>query len=119
MSESLENLAKRLEDDPFFLACALRLYAVSDDISESQLAAALGCSVEGLTYMKLCRMPAGEPKAFQADVERIATKFGVRADALAVIARRGEVLLKLRSAESTSAAFMAARDRNDPVEDQP
>jgi len=119
MSQHLESFAKRLEDDPFFLACAIRLYVESEGMGETQLAASLGCSREVLTQVKLCRAPAGEPKSFQADVDRIAARFGVRADVLASVARRGEVLLKLRPAQSTNAAFMAARDRTDDAEGQP
>lgn len=38
MATNLEHLARRLEDDPFFLACPLTLYATSEGLSEESLA---------------------------------------------------------------------------------
>lgn len=115
MSRHLESLAKRVESDPFFLACVLRQYAESENLNDAQVAAVLGCAEATLPQLRLCRAPASEAKVFQADVDRIAARFGIRAEVLAGAVRRGQVLLKVREANPVNAAvFMAARDRPNP-----
>ena len=57
MAEPLENLALRMENDPFFLACPLRLFAQSKGLDNSQLANWLGCSMQLLLPLRLCRAP--------------------------------------------------------------
>ena len=118
MSDQLNALAKRVDDDPFFLACALRLYAEFEQMNPAKLAATLGCAEETLTCVQLCRMPAEDASGFQRDVDAIAARFGLRAEALAEAVRRGQVLLRLRSANDGSARFMAARDRNQTTEER-
>ena len=81
MAEPLENLARRLEDDPFFLGCALRLYTTSARLSEQELAERLGCPVQTLVLLRLCRAPKPEGRQFQKDIARIA-EHGSAADAV-------------------------------------
>ncbi len=108
MGSHLENMARRLERDPFFLACPLKLYQKSEGLSEDMLAAGLKCSKEALLSVRLCRAPAEE--SFQDDVERIATRFSVDAFALAEAVRQGQALFNMKSAQTSSGTFLAARD---------
>src|SRR5581483_4133672 len=109
MSNHLEHLARRLEDDPFFLACPLRLYANSERLNETGLAAALKCSRETLTAVLLCRAPSGEGGLFFKGIERIATRFYLDADALAEAVRRGQALFQM-SRTPNQHTLLAARD---------
>ena len=59
MADPLRNLARRLENDSYFLGCPLKLYANSTDLEEQELAERLGCSSETLVLLQLCRAPAG------------------------------------------------------------
>jgi len=116
MNEHLERLARRVADDPFFLAPALALYAHSAGLNDLALAAHLECPMEVLPLLRLCRMPRAQPPGFAQDVDRIAERFAVRADVLAEVVRRGQGLLRLRQAEklaqADSAGFLlAARDQ--------
>ncbi len=112
MSERLAAFARRVADDPFFLASALRDYAQSEGLDDAGLAARLGCSAETLDRLRLCRRPRPEPAEFRADVDRIAERFGVDPTALAEVVRRADVLAELRHAGAGGAGtLMAARDR--------
>jgi hypothetical protein len=111
MPNHLEHLARRVEDDPFFLACLLKLYAQSEALDEEQLAAALGCSRQILVQVRLCRAPAREAEQFQRDVDRIAARFQVHADVLAEAVRRGQAILHMRRpANQEGGTLLAARD---------
>src|SRR5262249_21497792 len=96
MSPYLAHLARRVSDAPDFLACALAEYARSERLEDAGLAARLGCPVEILTHLRLCRMPRTEPPHFWQDVEQIAKRFSVNTEALADVARRGQSLFHLR-----------------------
>jgi hypothetical protein len=113
MSDHLSNMARRVESDPFFLACPLKLYQNSEGLSEDALAAALGCSKDSLVSIRLCRAPAGEEESFHDDIERIATRFSADADALAMAVRRGQALFQMTTDGTTSGTLLAARDAHD------
>jgi hypothetical protein len=114
----LDRLAGRVRDDPFFLGFALAEYARAERLDDAQLAQRLGCPAESLTMLRLCRMPAEEPSAFRADVERIAQRFGASVDALTEVVRTAQVLGRFRQAPVTgSGSLLAARD--DETEEQP
>jgi hypothetical protein len=111
MAEPLENLAHRMEGDPFFLGCFLKLFADSAHLEENDLALRLGCSVKNLTLLRLCRAPRSESRQFQKDIARIAATYKVDADALIEAVRRGQALLALRQPSSSDAGILrAARD---------
>jgi hypothetical protein len=114
MNPHLAHLAERVVDAPDFLACALAEYARSERLDDAALAERLGCSVVTLTQLRLCRMPRTEPPLFWQDVEKIAARFSVNAEALAEVVRRGQVLINLRNVEigrtQEPGFLMAARD---------
>ena len=109
MAEPLENLARRLANDPFFLACPLKLFAKSADLAEEQMAEKLGCSVETLTLVRLCRAPSADPGQFQKDITRIASRYRVDADALTQAVRQGQAIYSMRMVPNAK-TLMAARD---------
>jgi hypothetical protein len=112
MSNHLEHLARRLEDDSFFLACPLRLYAKSEGLSDDGLAARLKCSTESLVSVLLCRAPSVEDNSFYEGIERIAAKFSVNAETLAEAVRRGQAIFDMARAANTSNTLLAARDND-------
>ncbi len=117
MADNLDRLARRLETDPFFLASAFADYVASERLSEAGLAARLGCTRETLVRVKLCRRPRPEALMFQADIDRIASHFGVSADALAEMVRRADAIARMRQGAVTDRGrLVAARDRkpNEP-----
>jgi hypothetical protein len=112
MPKHIENLARRLETDPFFLACPLKLYARSEGLTEEQLAVRLKCTTTALAQVRLCRAPAWKGEAFHEDIERIATRFSVDANVLAEAIRRGQAIFQMTEAGEASPTLLAARDND-------
>src|SRR5262249_41162891 len=115
MNLYLERLARRVVDDPSFLASALAGYARSEGLDDAGLAARLGCAVPMLAALRLCRMPRPEAPFFWQDVERIAARLAMSPELLAEAVRRGQSLAQWRSvagppAEASAGFLMAARD---------
>jgi hypothetical protein len=110
MTTPLDRLAQRVTSDPGFLAAALAAYGKSEGLDDAALAARLGCDPPILTNLRLCRMPRPQPPQFGQDVERIAGRFGVQAEVLADMVRRGQNLLRFQ-AGATPGTLLAARDR--------
>jgi hypothetical protein len=120
VSKSLEALARRVESDPFFLAGLLAEYARSESLDDIGLAAILDCELEALTAIRLCRAPRPDRDGFRQDVDQIAARFGLDADRLTAVVRRGETLRRLRSAAPSGHGFLAAaRDGEPPPESEP
>jgi hypothetical protein len=124
MNPSLVQLAQRLATDPSFLAAALAHYALSEQLDDPALAAKLGCTVPGLTRLRLCRMPRMQTMHFWHDVETIATRFGVPAETLADMVRRGQCLIQWQASTPPAAHgergfLLAARDDDRPTPEHP
>lgn len=123
MTDALEQMARRVAQDPFFLACPLAEYARSERLDEAALAARLGCRVEDLTRLRLCRAPRAGEVDFKTDVTAIATSFGIDIATLARAIRYGEGLARLREAArlaSEPGHMLAARDAvSDPPAECP
>jgi hypothetical protein len=115
MNPHLEHLARRLPDAPDFLACALAGYARSERLDDTGLAARLGCPVQTLTHLRLCRCPRERAPLFRQDVVQIAGRFGVDADALAEAVRRGQALYHLRDPAGGAGFLLAARYGEPPA----
>lgn len=118
MKHPLDPLTRRVEDDPAFLGCLLRLYVQSEGLAEERLAEVLGCQHDTLILLRLCRAPAEEAKAFQKGVEEIARTFKVDPDALADVIRRGQALIQLSRPGQSQGTLTAARDAAIPTEDK-
>jgi hypothetical protein len=114
MNPYLAHLAERVAGAADFLAGALAEFARGERLDDAALAARLGCPVEILTHLRLCRMPRAQPPLFGQDVERIAARFSVNAEVLAEAVRRGQVLMNLRNVETHRTQepgfLLAARD---------
>lgn len=118
MNTHLENLARRVQSDPFFLAAVLARYAASQQLNDGALALQLGCDHDTLTHLRLCRSPDPTPPHFWQDVERIATRFHLNPDRLAEIVRFGQALLQVPPPANTPVNpapgyLLAAREEAD------
>jgi hypothetical protein len=115
MADPLERLARRVENEPFFLASTLALFARSETLDDEALCRFLHCPPEKFAMLRLCRTPDEEPSAFQRDVKRIAERFGCDENALADAVRRGQALQRLRRA-AAGGTLLAARDSEEEPE---
>jgi len=117
MDSHLQHLAKRVEEDSFFLACPLRLYATSEGLDDEKLATALGCSQEILLLVRLCRTPRAEPAQFREDIDRIVARFNVNAAILREAVRRGQSIIRMRKKPAgEKGTLLAARDGQEKQE---
>jgi hypothetical protein len=114
MNSYLEHLTRRVADAPDFLARALGEFARSEKLDDAALADRLGCTVENLTHLRLCRMPGSQTGSFWQDIEQIAGRFALDPGVLAEAVRRGQSLHHLRDAGGDrieqSNFLLAARD---------
>lgn len=118
MSERVAALARRVADDPFFLAGALAAYARAEGLNDERLAARLGCTVSQLAAIRLCRKPQGAAREFQHDVARIAERFQIDGMVIAEAVRLGDALRALGELEQDDGLLMAARDRDADEQDE-
>jgi len=111
--ELLELAGERATQREFYLASSLRLYQSLRNIDDVALARHLGCDIETLDEVRLCRRPDVESADFRSDVQAIAQRFGVGALPLAKLLRELSASEAMRSApaEKSSAVLLAARDR--------
>ena len=122
MSDALQHLAHKVASDPFFLAHPLAEFARSEQLDDFGLAARLGCRVDDLAMIRLCRAPRTDPNGFRDDLTAITTRFGLDPVALAAAVRHGQGLATLRSApqpDGAPGALLAARDHEGPEEEPP
>jgi hypothetical protein len=115
MADRLEALARRVEENPDFLAFTLADYARSEKLSDAALAVRLGCDVQKLIKLRLCRRPRSGTEHFQVDVRRIASALDIDRDILLEAVRRADALAALRDAADDSGFLVAARDRDDNI----
>lgn len=111
--ERLALLARRAESDPSFLASILRDYAHFEQLDASELATTLKCRIEDLPLLAVCLRPRPAAPHFRHDVDRICARFSIDPVVLALIVRRVDSVIALRTAASTThGLLMAARDSN-------
>lgn len=118
MSERVAALARRVEDDPSFLASALAAYARAEGLNDVEMAKRLGCLPTQLSAIRLCRTPRPAPAQFQQDVDGIAAAFQIDGRVIAEAVRLSEALQALEGMDESSAYLMAARDRAEDEADE-
>ncbi len=109
----LEHASRQSSEHPWTLGAALDEYCRTEGLSREQLAALLGCSLDSLGWLSLCRRP--DPERFAEDITRIAEQFQIEGPKLARIIRRVEAVAVLRRAnhaEHEAQMLLAARDRD-------
>jgi hypothetical protein len=112
MAGRIDRLARRVEPDQRFLAAALAGYARSEHMSDTDLAASLGCPVETLAALRLCLRPRADH--FGDDIDEIAARFQLDDVVLAEAVRRADALESMRQPtlpDAGTGLLRAARDR--------
>jgi hypothetical protein len=109
----LERAAERSSERPWTLGAVLDEFGRTEGMAREEVAAFLGCGVETLQWLALCRKPDAD--AFAEDVWRIAERFAVDASKLAQLIRKTEAISALRQtkAPEEDALLLAARDRDE------
>lgn len=111
----LRAAATRLEGDSSFMASVLAGYRAELQLNDWQLAKILGCNVDALTSLALCRTPRlNDEKLFLSDVQAIAKYVGCDWQELAKVLRTTQSLRTLKQFIGTSEdqLLKAARDKH-------
>ena len=114
----LDQAARCGSERPWTLGAVMVDYCANESVTQQQLAALLGCSLESLAWLCLCRRPA--PDQFAEDVARIAGRFHIEVAKLAQVVRRVDAVAVLRQPRNTDEndpILLAARDRDDEEHD--
>ncbi len=109
----LEQAARRGTERPWTLGAALVEYCRDEGLTREQLSSLLGCSLQSLEWLSLCRRPALEQ--FADDVSKISERFHIDASRLAQIVRRVDAVVVLRRTiklQDEDPLLLAARDRD-------
>lgn len=131
--KQLAGLARRLQNDPAFMASILATYQRQERLSDEALAAQLQTTPEMVVRLALCKRPDARSPQFADQARQIATYTNIDAGQLAQIVRRVDSLMKLaqkpKASQSEEAApqrkqlyhglMTAARDRTESNEDDP
>lgn len=109
----LERAAQRSSERSWTLGSVFDEFGRTEAMTRDQVAAFLGCEVETLHWIALCRKP--DDGEFADDVQRIAERFEVDASKLAQLIRRTEALTALSKAKAPEedSLLLAARDRDE------
>ena len=85
-SDSLIRLAARASADPWFFGSVLAGYQRRHQLDDAGLAAVLGCDVDTLTHLRLCRRPGlAVGWTVEEDLRTIAAACGIDPTALGQI----------------------------------
>ena len=109
---SIEELVRRLKDNPDFVAYVLARYQEQEGISDENLPAVLGTLPELVSRLALCRKPQTDAANFATSVREIADYTLVDESLLASMIRQISSLEAL-SKSSRHEFLAAARDRDD------
>jgi hypothetical protein len=109
----LRRAAKSVSERSWSLGFVLDEFGRTESMTPEQVAAFIGCEVETLQWLSLCRRP--DPDDFAVDVRHIAERFEVDASKLAGLIRRTEAIAVLAGAKTPNdhALLLAARDRDE------
>jgi hypothetical protein len=114
--EWLKTAARRSAHEDWMLGHVFEKYRTLEDRSPEELSAELGCSLEVLQWLSLCRRPEGEK--FTEHVLAIAKRFALEPLRLVSVLRRVEVVDALSArpdgeeVADEEALQLAARDRS-------
>ncbi len=118
-SNALAHAVQRAVSHEFFLAGILHEYQQANQLDDDALAELLGCHLNDLPRLALCRRPATEQNAFIQDIEHLAQRFHLHGDQLAIVIRQVDSLRALRqqltstrNAQQMPGILRAARDRD-------
>src|SRR5689334_7206384 len=106
MADPLEALARRAEQERFFLAPVLAAYARAEGLDDAGLAEALGCPMETLIHLRLCRAPRDDSGGFREDIDRISGGFGLDPDRLASVVKRGRVATRFERQPAAGGSWL-------------
>jgi hypothetical protein len=110
MANPLDEMAERSRHERFFFGCLLEQYAVVEGLDDAALAANLGCTVDDLRGLRLCRAPRDDRAGLREDIGRVAAALGLNEGKLTRVVVRARATAMLRG---KGGSLRAARDRDE------
>lgn len=116
----LERAARRSQGEAWMLGHTFERYQQLEGRTQEELARELGCTLDVLHWMSLCRRPEGQ--AFDEQAFAIAKRFEVDLLPLVQVLRRVEVMdapsIRMRdeAGKTAHSIQLAARDRSEDEE---
>ncbi|HSH83149.1 MAG TPA: hypothetical protein VLA19_31845 [Herpetosiphonaceae bacterium] len=111
----LLRAADRARSEPGFLGAVLVEYETRFGLDDTALAAQLGCEIEQLARLALCRPPRAD--RFRSDLELIASRIGLDPLPLARVLRLIAALEEF-SGPATGEGLRAARRADEPSSEE-
>lgn len=93
-NEWLGLAAHRSTEHSWTLGVVFEQYCRLENIPRAELATLLGCSLDSLAWLSLCRRPAAD--RFADDVSRLSERYSIDPSKLALVVRRIDVVGALR-----------------------
>jgi hypothetical protein len=115
----LGHAAERARSESWTLGRLLSRCCELEGISEADVATELGCTLDTLRWIYLCRIPS--QSRFSDDVGRVAERFGLEPRRLAALVRRADAVAALASPHhdaDDAELLLAARDREEGEDPQ-
>src|SRR5690348_11899280 len=97
--------AERAAAEPAFFAHALREYRAMYGLSLRSLATRIGCNIDDVTRLALCRRPDLSAPKWREELDKIANYVHIDPQLLLQLLREVEALTVMRTVPSTSKAF--------------
>ena len=119
-AESLARAARRAGAQPFFLASILQAYQLTNSLDDLAFAELLGCTLNDLPRLGLCRRPIADASTFATDIAHLEARFHLNGDQLAAVIRQIDALQALQqhlgTAQAASVVLRAARDHDESTD---
>ena len=124
----LSSVAKKLQDDPNFMASVLHVYKSTEGLTDENIIDELQTNSDNLIRLSLCKRPIQDSTQFATQVRQLAEFANVNAGKLASLIRQADALNALNQipknqSDETKPIFSqagilaAARDKDDESDD--
>jgi len=117
ITDALARAVQKAQNSSFFLANVLNEFQQQNKLDNRSLAEFLGCEMQALSQLALCRCPNPNQSTFASDIDYLANRFNVQANHLANMIRQVAALHELRNhlrePGGKQRMLMAALDRDE------
>lgn len=103
--EIVRVAAERAASEPTFFAHVLREYRAMFGLDLRSLATKLGCNIDDVTRLALCRKPDLAAPKWHEDLDKIATYVHVDSQLLLQVLREVDTLTAMRTVLATATSF--------------
>lgn len=114
------KIAEKAKQRKFFLSSTFSIFQSAHGINDEELSQILGCSIDDLNRLALCRKPNSEILSFKEEVEQISNSFSVDKVRLAQIIKEVDSIILFREIDHSNLdnkGFLIAARENEGREE--